>query len=134
MIDYVVCFKEFILAAWSEISRDNWKAAQALRERYPRSSVSRAYYAAFSALTQKFAHKRLAFSGKESPRHRDIPDMVNQAFSSRDRAGEIRRNIRALYAMRLNADYSAGRSTDAQAAREAIRSSAVVLRACGVKL
>ena len=134
MIDYVVCFKEFILAAWSEISRDNWRAAQALQERSPRSSVSRAYYAAFSALTQKFAHKRLSFSGKESPRHRDIPDLVNRVFPSKARAGEIRRNIRALNAMRLNADYSARRSTDIQSAKEAIRSSAIVLRACGVKL
>ncbi|MGC8623841.1 MAG: HEPN domain-containing protein [Phycisphaerae bacterium] len=122
------------MAAWSEISLNNWKAAQALRERYPRSSVSRAYYAAFSALTQAFADKRLSFPGKQSPRHRDIPGMVNQVFSSKARAGEIRRNIRALYAMRLNADYSAGRSTDAESAKEAIRSSVIILRACGVKL
>lgn len=126
--------KEVILGAWPEISRNNWKAGQALRAKYPRSSVSRSYYAAFSALTQKFAEIRLSFSGRESPPHRDIPDLVNQAFSSKTHARDIRRSIRALYEMRLNADCSAGLTTDVASAREAIRYSAIVLRACGVIL
>jgi uncharacterized protein (UPF0332 family) len=122
-----------MLKQWHEISRSNYDAAKAVIDISPRSCVSRAYYAAFSALTGLFRQRRVEFvDGSESPRHRDVPLLIGKAFSNGRLTKLLKQAIRALYKLRLMADYSVAQATDRQSALQALRFSILILRKCGV--
>lgn len=93
------------MVTWQEIGLENFQTARALyqSQRY-RSSVSRAYYAAFSVLTHTLnAHGVYFGEQQETPNHKGLS---------------------------LAADYQR-RTTDAMTARDAMRDAAALFRLVG---
>jgi uncharacterized protein (UPF0332 family) len=124
------------MATWEQISQKNLRAAGSLLPIDPRSSVSRAYYAAFSALTHVMSGRIRFPLGRETPRHRDVPAYIATVFASRypkDRR-DLQTTIRRLYALRLQADYRSHMTIDIGSARDALRYAGLMLQACGVAL
>jgi uncharacterized protein (UPF0332 family) len=96
------------MATWREISTDSEEAAKDMFQaaRF-RSSVSRAYYAAYAAVIG-----RLVIAGtvsERAPSHKALPDMVEGNVP--DLADWQRRDLKAatrrMYEARLHADYRA---------------------------
>ena len=98
-------------ARWRAISRDSRKAAQRLLEvGCCRSSVSRAYYAAYAAITSALIRQgiTLAHDGN-NPSHISLPVLVlnNLTFLPLTARFDLNRALRRLYAERVEADYNA---------------------------
>ena len=98
-------------ARWRAISRDSRKAAQRLLEAgCCRSSVSRAYYAAYAAITSALIRQgiTLAHDGN-NPSHISLPVLVlnNLTFLPLTARFDLNRALRRLYAERVEADYNA---------------------------
>jgi len=98
-------------ARWRAISRDSRKAAQRLLEvGCYRSSVSRAYYAAYAAITSALIRQgiTLAHDGN-NPSHISLPLLVlnNLTFLPLTARFDLNRALRRLYAERVEADYNA---------------------------
>lgn len=95
-------------AAWNDLSRDALLAArELLQHNRLRSSLSRAYYAAYSAVAQQMADHRIAFPrGWNNPSHdqlvRWLANSRNLSLTSRRR---LTRAVGLLRNSRENADY-----------------------------
>lgn len=90
----------------------------------PDSSVSRAYYAAFHAVSAVFAHEGRVFrkhEAVESAVHRDLV----RAGRVPAQSGE---DYTVLRQLRLRGDYAAGLPVDASAARAGIESAKRILQ------
>ncbi|NJL31042.1 MAG: HEPN domain-containing protein [Phycisphaerales bacterium] len=73
-----------------------------------RSAVSRAYYAAFSAITCELRKYTLEFeNGNEHPPHRQIGRFIKKYFVGLSRAerDDLRDVLARLYQARIDADY-----------------------------
>ncbi|MHB1157730.1 MAG: HEPN domain-containing protein [Phycisphaerales bacterium] len=97
------------MGTWSDMSRQSYKAAEHLqRLRNFRSCISRAYYAAFSAVTDGVRKYTTRFDdGYEHPPHRQVSRFVRKhltQFSKSDRQ-ELARAVERLRQARLDADY-----------------------------
>lgn len=66
------------MATWQELSRDNFQAAtKLLNEGHLRSSVSRAYYAAYCAVTAELVGQGVQFAhGWNNPAHDQLPELI----------------------------------------------------------
>jgi len=120
---------------WSEISKNNFDAAKQMLDDYPRSSVSRAYYAAFAALTDvvlKSKKVRLP-QERETPSHRKLPGYLSQIYVQNGKLKQIKQYIRLLYSLRLVADYDSKTRVDKLVARDAVRFASAILLESGVK-
>lgn len=118
---------------WIEISRDNLESARMLfRESQWRSSVSRAYYAIFSAITARLPVAAVP-AGFAAPRHRDLPRLVDRHFVQlpwHQRAALVAA-VRRCYALRLTADYNRESDVNGILARQAIQDALGALRRLG---
>lgn len=123
------------MATWQEIGIKNFQAAQELYDgRHYRSSVSRFYYAAFSALTVEIARRGVVFpQNRETPSHAQLPQLIVRHLTqfSETRRGNIARVTARLYRSRLDADYSLTR-VDKRSAGDALRDAAAILEYLGV--
>lgn len=103
------------MATWKEIAIDNLAAADALRgSRRWRSSVSRSYYAAYSAVAGELDGKATFPHGMKNPPHESLPALVRTHVTmltprDRRRLGAI---LVRLYANRLDADYRPRHTVD----------------------
>lgn len=91
------------------ISLNSRKAAQHLLEaECYRSSVSRAYYAAYAAITSLLVRQgiTLAYAGN-NPSHLSLPALVINNLTVLPLRGrfELNKSLRRLYAARIGADY-----------------------------
>ena len=121
--------------AWSDMGRQAWKAAVDLGKlRNRRSCVSRAYYAAFSAVTAEIRKITTDFpKGFEHPPHPQLGKAVKKHlthFSKHDR-DELRDALSRLYSARLDADYRHEAEPDADSTRNALRDARYVLQSMG---
>ncbi len=110
---------------WLDVARDARKSASILlTEDHYRSSVARAYYAAYS----KIAHELVATAGlpmppgREGPSHSRIRSLIetsmpNMAQAKRDKLSEM---LGRLYTLRIDADYRPSIEVEGTEAREAI--------------
>ena len=123
---------------WEDISRDCLQAAVLLRDKHPRSSISRAYYAAFSAVVWLWWRQqdRPGPGLRETPSHREMPKLVEQLLLKQEKkiSRECRRDMLRLYLDRLTADYQTqrGKSCNPNDAGNALRVAAYIMRSCGV--
>ena len=106
------------MATWVEMSIDAYKAASALRSTHERSAISRAYYAAYAAVTnelKKVPSLTLDYEDN-NPRHSKLPKYVQHGFSELDHdpqtVQEIKRNLKDLMRDRIRADYMPGETMD----------------------
>lgn len=112
------------------MSRDALRAAKnVLDESLPRTSVSRAYYAAYAGITAKLVEHGVRFArGWNNPQHELLPRVINtsRAFEHDERK-TLNRAIRRLRLRREDADYRPQNLVDDAVAREAVRDAATVL-------
>ena len=87
------------MATWTQMALNNSKAAKTLlnAECY-RSSISRAYYAAYCAITSQLAGKYTFPFGGNNPSHPDLPFLVmhNLTALPEYKRREIRQAIKNL--------------------------------------
>jgi len=122
---------------WLDVGKDSFRAAQALTTggRW-RSSVSRAYYAAFSLVTDSLVCAGAGFANQETPKHQALANLVEQHLI-KGRAQErrlLKSKLRTLYHARINADYRLGISTDRQTALAALADMVTIYQLLGVEL
>lgn len=106
------------------MSEDSLRAAEALlRDGHYRSSVSRAYYAAYCAATHEIVQKLTTFShGWKNPTHEKVPVYVQSNLTlSQTKKDAVAALINGLRLLREDADYRPQESIDAQTAQECIR-------------
>lgn len=127
--------------SWFDISRDNLKAARVAKKHgYSRSASSRAYYAAYAALAgvfQQAGDVQFRYEGN-NPGHRQLlalaaNNLNTKQYSNHDRR-EIKRSLKQLQALRINADYNSQLShlAEQEEALISLRNAASVLRRLGV--
>src|SRR5258706_1734551 len=117
---------------WRAIGLDAYHAAQAIRK-YPRSCISRAYYAAYSIATQILADtKGVNFPrGREGSSHAILPELIESHLSPKVDRGDVKKIKQALnrlYLARLEADYNPKQSITELNAIKALIDAATVLR------
>lgn len=96
------------MATWQELSQDNIQAAtKLLREGHPRSSVSRAYYAAYCAVAGELVLRHVQFAhGWNNPAHDQLPDLIlHNTGLPRNTRFQINKLLRRLRRGREDADY-----------------------------
>ena len=115
--------------SWFEMSRDSLRAARlAHNHGHRRSAVSRAYYAAYAALAGVFDETGgidFRYEGN-NPGHRQLLALTANNLDPRKfnktKRQEIKRHLKTLQAMRINADYNPAESSlDQQESMIALR-------------
>jgi uncharacterized protein (UPF0332 family) len=114
------------------MSEASFRAAETLRKlRNRRSCVSRAYYAAFAAVTSEVRKRTTAFPrGYEHPPHPQIGSYVKRhltRFGKKDRS-HIRDALSRLRSARLIADYRQNPDPDEALMRSAVLDARFVLK------
>lgn len=124
------------MADWDDIARDSLKAAQVLADgNHFRSCASRAYYAAFSAVSFALRSQAPFEKGRETPAHHRVTGLIHDYFATSltpARLRDLKARIRRLYNERINADYKTGLTVDRLAAMDSRRDAFAVCRELGV--
>lgn len=123
------------MATWQELGIDSLVAARQLsRTDRLRSSVSRAYYAAYSAVAQHMVAQTVDFPhGWNNPAHEQITRWLesNRRFAT-NRRRRLVKALRRLRKAREDADYRPGISLNKSEVLELLKEAALVFRLLGV--
>lgn len=96
--------------------------------------MSRLYYALYSGATAKVVRRAPFAYGRDNPHHSQLPNLVNQmrglTGSERD---QVRKAIKRLFRMRVQADYDAQAVVDMTFVKEAFRVALPCLDILGVE-
>jgi uncharacterized protein (UPF0332 family) len=114
------------------MSLDALEAAQALLEAgHTRSSISRAYYAAYCGLAEELSRRRVRFArGWNNPAHEQLPELIRNGLTLPvDVRRRMNRAMRRLRTSRENADYRPGVTVDRSDAVAAIHDATSILEA-----
>ncbi len=112
------------METWRQLSEDSLSAAKTLlREGNYRSSVSRAYYAAYCAATNEIVQNMSTFpNGWNNPPHEKVTVYVqNNLAMPQTQKNSIKSLMRILRQFREDADYRPHRVVNIQSARNCIR-------------
>lgn len=116
------------MATWQSISKDNLRAAKTLASLRFRSTVSRAYYAAFAAVAAELQRVSHEFPhGWETPRHKDVTRLI-EIHGDPAWKLEVKGHMSELYKLRVDADYSSKAGHDLGLAMHSIRLASRVMR------
>jgi uncharacterized protein (UPF0332 family) len=122
------------MATWAELSADSFESAKTLLEdKQMRSSVSRAYYAAYSATTFELSRTSgVTFAhGRNNPSHEQLPALVRHNLNRHRFSNAARRDLntalRRLRFARVEADYVPSACCDIYVARNRLRDAFFVL-------
>ncbi len=117
------------MATWRQLSEDSLQAAEALLQdgRY-RSCISRAYYAAYCAVTHEIVQKLTTFSrGWQNPSHERVPAYIqNNLTITQAKKDTVSNDISLLRLFREDADYRPAALIDEQIARDCVRTAAAI--------
>lgn len=120
------------------LAQENLGAAgELLRSGRFRSSVSRAYYAAFSAAALELEAVRTTFPRDwDGPAHASVPKLIERRLTHlpASRRHDAKRSMRLLYNARLGADYMPWQHFERKDASEALKHATLVFRRLEVKL
>ncbi|MEK6702082.1 MAG: HEPN domain-containing protein [Planctomycetota bacterium] len=123
------------MLSWNDIAVQSATVARRLvHQGEERSSVSRAYYAAYSMMTARLWGQGLkSFGGRGNPSHAQLPRLVKETMTGLNPAArrEASQAIRRLYKYRVIADYLPGNLLDEGSRREALRDLLLIERANG---
>lgn len=119
------------MATWKELSQDNLEAVQALlQEKYWRSSVSRSYYAAYCAVSERLTENGVQFArGWNNPAHDQLLSLVRNGLTLTP--GARRQTAAALRRLRLareTADYRPGNQVEKSVALASVHDARLVLK------
>jgi uncharacterized protein (UPF0332 family) len=123
------------MATWEDIALDSFLASKGLLEagRW-RSCASRAYYAAYSAVTGSLATSGVSIGsgGKPNPSHEQLPRLalhnLDGARHGPDARRTISKRLRTLRMARQRADYGPEELIDRALARDCVRQAAAIFR------
>lgn len=121
---------------WEEVGKSHLQAAKQTRKEFPRSSASRAYYAAHVVLTAAFvAAGYKPQAGRQTPPHLAQPRLIGQYLGGRGIAvvKELRSAVRRLYARRLDSDYKRTVTVDASLALDSVRDASTIFELLRVR-
>jgi uncharacterized protein (UPF0332 family) len=124
------------LATWRDLSRECLEEARILlKEDHWRGSISRAYYAAYCAVTSDLAERGIEFAhGWNNPGHDQLPQLVlHNTTWPRGVRYPVNRALRRLRNAREDADYRPAASIERRDALGYLRDASFVLRAMGVR-
>ena len=115
---------------WDELAIDMLKAAQMLLDTHPRSSASRAYYAAHIALAKTLEAHGYVPQGGQTPPHKKQKTLIGQYLSGigQSNVKELNRLFTRLYGRRIDSDYIRQVTIDRSIARDSIRDASSVFR------
>ncbi len=116
---------------WERLSKDSLRAAEALLREGPgcyRSSISRAYYAAYCAATHLIVQKLMTFpNGWNNPPHQKVPVCIQSNLTiPQARKDAAIRLIDTLRQFREDADYRPQVAVSEQDARDCVRDAAAI--------
>lgn len=99
-----------------------------MREGRHRSSISRAYYAAYCAATHEIVKKPTTFAhGWNNPPHEKVPAYIQSNLAMRQAAKDtVNELITILRLFRVDADYRPSETVNERIARDCIRNAALV--------
>ena len=125
------------MATWTEMALEAKGAAERLMSRkteatHPRSACSRAYYAAYAAVTSVLPPGTpMAHGG--NPSHQQLPALTTtlSRYPLHTRRA-IRQALSRLYKRRLDADYAPGSAVTDAVARNCLRDCALVFTEIGL--
>jgi uncharacterized protein (UPF0332 family) len=121
---------------WREMGKDSLDAAKSLlRDGRYRSSISRSYYAVFSAATEELTRLRVPFEyNRDHPTHRQLPNLLQKNLRLRHHyeVSRLVSVIKRLYKARIDADYVRGATIDENLARNMVRDAHTVLSILGI--
>jgi len=120
---------------WKDIAISNLACAKSVIADHPRSSASRAYYAAHVALALKLtAHGYAPPLGRQTQPHREQPGLIRRYLTSlgAKRQKRLAASYVRMYARRIDADYKRTVKVDKEAALDLVRDAAAAMRALGV--
>ena len=122
------------MATWLELSKDSMQAAKTLADAgHWRSSISRAYYAAYCAMTERFIERGVRFPrGRRNPAHEQLLPLIRHNLKlDRAKRQRLSNYVRYLRAARENADYRPNADIDRQLALNCLRHARVIMKECG---
>ena len=124
---------------WWNMAQGSLKAAHVLEVfGEQRSSVSRAYYAAYQAATALLLYGRqIPPVGREAWSHEATPELVTRLPGTilvPPVAQDMRKRLSSLYDLRLVADYQGERDIDELALRSTLRDAAFIIKIANVTL
>ena len=125
-----------MLMSWTEIGKNHLQAAKATFDAQPRSSASRAYYAAHVVLAEALVLCGCVLTpGRETPPRNRQPRLIGLHFADRGAAfvQELRAVIRRVQARRIDADYKRTVTFDRALALESIRDASTVFKLLDVE-
>ncbi len=97
------------MSTWRDLAKDNRTAAYELEtSKRHRSSVSRAYYAVYSRVTEELVRIGLSMpAGMHNPQHQALPNLIgfNLSTISAPRRWRLSGIVRRLFRLRVIADY-----------------------------
>jgi len=112
------------MAIWRDLGKNNRTAANQLFEsKQWRSSISRAYYAVYSSVTDALLSVPIAMpAGKEGPHHLPLPVMIgnNLTLLNAGDRWKLSGVVNELYGMRCIADYRPSITVEDDEARIAL--------------
>lgn len=93
--------------SWQTLAENNYRATVMLRDTHCRSSVTRAYYAAYSRATVMLVARGVTMpADREGPSHANLPRLMETHLTQLgDQRWSAAGLVRKLYTMRLMADY-----------------------------
>jgi hypothetical protein len=121
---------------WDELAIDLLKAAKAMLRTHPRSSASRAYYAAHIALAKVLeAGGFVPASGYSTQHHTRQSKLIGQYLQRLGARGvrNMKQVFSRLYARRVDSDYVRRVTIDSNIAMESVRDASAVFAVLGVQ-
>ena len=129
--------REVEAASWQAIALNSRKAAQQLLiTDCCRSSISRSYYAAYSAVTSALIRQGITLGyGGNNPGHAGLPALVinNLTLLPLTARYDLNKALRRLYRARAEADYVAAAIIGEAEARKSLRDLNHVLQLLGIE-
>jgi uncharacterized protein (UPF0332 family) len=123
------------LSTWKAMSLDSLRAAKSLAaSRRWRSSVSRAYYAAYCAVAGELVGKGIQFPhGWQNPGHEQLPDLVEHNLTlPQETKRRLKKALRLLRRAREDADYRPSVSVDRSLTLDCLRVVIAALKLLGI--
>jgi uncharacterized protein (UPF0332 family) len=121
---------------WDELAIDLLKAAKTMLDAHPRSSASRAYYAAHIALAKALeADGFVPDRGYSTQQHKRQSRLIGQYLARLGAVGvrQLRQTFSRLYARRIDSDYVRRVTIDRAVALESVRDASAVFVALGIQ-
>lgn len=119
------------MASWAQMSLDSLKAANDLHKiGRARSAASRAYFAAYAAVTSKLPRGMVFAEGRPNPSHSRLHEVASNNAASHLSPllrRDLARIVRTLRANRVASDYDQGTTVDDTTALQSVRHAARVL-------